>query len=449
MNSSTPTLARKLGLFDATMLVIGGIVGAGIFMNPSVVAREVTTPVMILGAWIFGGLVAMAGAFVYAELASQRPAVGGQYAYLREAFHPAVAFLYGWGLLLVVQTGGMAAVGMTFARYFVELTGTRVSENAVAMLTLAVLTGVNCMGVRAGSNVQSGLTVLKMAAISFLIVAGVAGLNRLPVEWTPTLGSGGVIENVGSMGAAMIPVLFAYGGWQTACFIAAELKEPERDMPRGLVLGVLGVMVLYVSVNWVCLLVLGPTKLAATSAPASDIMRLVMGENGARLIALGITVSTLGFLSQGMLTAPRVYYAMAQDGLFFQSIGKVHPKTQAPVNAIALQGLCACIIAMTGSYGTILNYVVSVDFIFYGLTGLCLFIFRVRTPVREWYGSYHVPGHPFTTVFFIASCWAVVLATIVKYPSNSLIGLGILAAGLPVYFFWSSRKSRSNVEPDT
>lgn len=240
-----------------------------------------------------------------------------------------------------------------------------------------------------------------------------------------------------AMGAALTPVLFAYGGWQTASFMSAELKDPRRDLARGLLLGVSGVIVLYLAVNWVCLRALGADGLAATTTPASAVMRLALGDQGARWTAVAIAVSTLGFLSQGMLTAPRVYFAMAADGLFFRQVAWVSASTRVPVVSIAMQGAMAVIIALSGRYEQILNYVVSVDFIFFGLTGAALFVFRRRDTFPS---SVRVPGHPFTTAFFVMACAMVVAATVYSYPSNSLIGMVILAAGVPAYFFW--RKSR-------
>jgi basic amino acid/polyamine antiporter, APA family len=430
------SLAREIGLFGATMLVMGGIVGSGIFMNPYVVAGQVRTPALILGAWVFGGLVALAGAFVYAELASLRPTVGGQYAYLREAFSPRVAFLYGWVLLLVTQSGGMAAVAVTFARYLSELVALRLPESLVAVLALLALTAVNCVGVRAGNHVQSLLMVLKTVAILGLVATGLIAFGGERVSLDPILDRPPSFDLLASMGAALVPVLFAYGGWQTSGFVMGELKRPERDMPRALLLGVAGVVVLYLSVNLVCLRALGAPGLAASRAPASDVMRLALGERGARLIALGIVISTLGFLAQGILTAPRVYYAMARDGIFFEAVGRLHPRSRVPVLAIALQGLAAGVIAVSGRYEQILNYVVSVDFISFGLTGMALFVYR-RHGERA---AFRAPGHPWTTAFFVLSCWTVVAATIHRYPGDSVIGLSILAAGLPVYAVWSARR---------
>lgn len=437
---SQPQLARRLGLFDATMIVMGGIVGSGIFMNPSVVALQVHTPFLILGAWVLGGLFALAAAFIWAELASVRPDVGGQYAYLREAFHPLVAFVYGWVLLLVVQTGGMAAVAVTFSRYFVELTDVPISYPQLAAIVLGVLTTVNCLGVRAGSTLQSVLMVLKIVALASLVACGLllAGRTPSPENFLDRPSS---FDLLTAFGAALVPVIFSYGGWQTATFVAGEIKEPRRNLPRGLIFGVIGVVLLYVAANVVYVSVLGTDGLAASAAPASDVMRNALGNFGSRAIAAGIAISTVGFLSQSMLTAPRVYFAMANDGLFFKGVGMVHPKTRAPIVAIALQGLLAIVVALRGTYESILNYVVSVDVIFFGLTACCIFVFRRReTAVGE--GLTRVPGHPLTTMIFIAVCWLVAINTVYKYPRNTLIGIAIMAAGIPVYWFWKWRSSK-------
>jgi basic amino acid/polyamine antiporter, APA family len=440
-----PTLARRLGLFDASMIVMGGIVGAGIFINPYVVAQQVHTPLLILGAWVVGGLIALAGAFVYAELAARMPDVGGQYAYLRESYHPAVAFLYGWVLLLVIQTGGMAAVSITFARYFLDLAGTQASEWLLAAVALAVLTVINCLGVQQGSAVQSGLMVLKIVAIAALVFCGAFLLHR-PSQFAlhPRLGERPSLHLLSMFGAAMVPVLFAYGGWQTANFVGGEIKDPRRNLPRALLIGVGGVIALYVGVSWVCVRALGAAGLAETHTPASAVMRIALGETGVRLIAVGIAISTLGFLSQSILTAPRVYFAMAADGLFFRAVARIHPRTRVPVVAIILQSLWTMVIAASGRYEQILNYVVAMDFIFFGLTATCIFILRRRDRAHQ---GYRVPGHPVTTALFVTACWLVVANTIYRYPANSLIGMGILAAGVPVYFYWSGRrKGRSTAK---
>jgi basic amino acid/polyamine antiporter, APA family len=435
-------LARRLGLFDATMIVMGGIIGAGIFVNPAVVARNVHTATLVLGAWLIGGVIALIGAFVYAELAVLRPRVGGQYAYLRDAYHPIVAFLYGWTLLLVVQTGGMAGAAIIFGRYFCELFGLSVSEQVVATLALAILTAINCLGVRAGSNVQSVLMLIKLVAIVLLIGVGCFGpvKTNLGAVELPT-DSGGFA----GLARAMAPVLFAYGGWQTASFVSGEMRDPRRDLPRGLLIGVIGVILCYVLVSYSCVRVLGVANLARTNVPASDVMRYAFGERGAQMIAAGIAISTLGFLSQSILTAPRVYYAMARDGVFFKAVGHLDPRTRVPTVAIVLQGLCAAVIALTGKYDQILNYVVAIDVLFFGLTGASLLIFRARlqkeTSEKE---RLRVPWHPITTSVFVLACWAISISTVVQFPRNAGIGVGILAAGALIYPLW--RRSPSSGE---
>jgi APA family basic amino acid/polyamine antiporter len=451
MSGGSPTkLAGKIGLFDATMIVMGGMVGAGIFMNPYVVAQRVHSPVLMLGVWIAGGVIAMLGAFVYAELGDRMPAVGGQYVYLSKAFHPAVGFLYGWVLLLVIQTGGMAAVTVTFARYFLELTGLEISERWIVVVTLGILTAINCLGVKPGSRVQSVLMVLKIAAIACLVGAGLL-LVKSPHSLThplldPVLDGRPSWGLAAAVGAAMVPVLFSFGGWQTTNFIAGEIREPKRNLARALVIGVAGVIALYLLVNVVCIRVLGVEALAHTSVPASAVMRMVSGESGAKLIALGIAVSTVGFLSQAILTAPRVYFAMADDGLFFRSVAYVSKETQVPVVAILLQSVWAIVVAFTGKYEQILNFMIPIDFLFIGLSAGCLFVFRKRekeAPVEDAEkAGFRMPWHPFTTILFIGACWTVVGNTIYTYPRNSLIGVGILLLGLPVYFFWAYRKGK-------
>ena len=426
-------LDRRIGPFAATMIVMGGIIGSGIFANPHEVARELPRPLPLLAAWALGGLVAMAGALVYAELAARRPGVGGQYAYLRDAYHPLAAFLYGWTLLLVIQSGGMAAVALIFARFTRALVGAAIPEWALAMGALLALTAVNCVGVAFGSGVQSALMVLKIAAIAGLVACGLFVAAPAPAAAqaaSPAL-------DVFAFGAAMAPVLFAYGGWQTASFVSGELRDPGRDLPRGLLFGVAGVVLLYLGVNWACVRVLGAQALAATPAPATAIMERALGPVGGRLIAAAIAISTLGFLSQSMLTAPRVYFAMARDRTFFAGVGRVHPRSRVPVVAIALQGGFAMLLTTWGGYRQILDYLIAVDFLFFGLTATCLFVFRRRDGAAG--EGFRVPGHPWTTGAFVAVCWLFVANLVAQRPADTLLGMGVLATGIPAFFFWRAR----------
>jgi APA family basic amino acid/polyamine antiporter len=435
------------------MLVMGGIIGSGIFINSYVVAQQVHTPFLILGAWAVGGLIALAGAFIYAELSAQTAASGGQYIYLRDAFHPSIAFLYGWALLLVIQTGGMAAVAITFAKYFLEVGHFSASDrNAaiVAVVALSSLTLINCLGVRAGSTTQNVFMILKLIAIATLVAWGltVNGARPSQIMEQAAADSESFWTTLTAFGAALIPVQFAYGGWQTSCFVAGEVREPHKNLPRGLLLGVLGVIAVYLSVNFVYVHALRPAGLAETKTPASAVMRLALGEGGARFIAIGIAVSTLGFLSQSMLTAPRVYFAMAQDRVFFSGLARLN-RARVPAMAIALQGVLAIVIALSGRYEQILNYVVSVDVVFFALTAMCVFLFRTRDRARgkDRAATFRIPGHPLTTIFFILACGAVILSTVYQYPRNSAVGLGIMLAGLPVYFLWRRRTVPSDTAP--
>ena len=424
-----PSLARRLGAFDATMIVMGGIIGAGIFVNPSVVARQVHTPTLILGAWLIGGVIALIGAFVYAELAVLRPRVGGQYAYLRDAYHPIVAFLYGWTLLLVIQTGGMAGAAIIFGRYFHELTGLPIAEQAVAAITLGTLTAINCFGIRAGSNVQSALMLTKLGAIAMLI--GFGWMIVEPASAGLTSSSPVPAGNTWQgLAAAMVPVLFAYGGWQTASFVSGEMRDPRRDLPRGLFIGVAGVIVVYVLVTYVCLRALGPVGLAGTTTPASEVMRRALGSR------VPEEVRRMTF------AAPRVYYAMARDGVFFKAVARVSERTRVPVIAIVLQGIWAAIVALTGKYDQILNYVVTIDALFFGLTGAALFVFRRREGSQQGEDFVRVPWHPYTTGLFVLACWSLVISTLIASPLNAGIGVVILAIGALVYRVWAAQAVR-------
>ena len=445
-------LARRLGLFDITMLVMGGIIGSGIFINPYVVAQQVPSTLLILSAWAFGGLIALAGAFIYAELSSQTSTSGGQYVYLRDAFHPALAFVYGWALLLVTQSGGMAAVAVTFAKYVCALGNFETNDNVAALLAtvaLGLLTIVNCLGVRAGSTTQNIFMILKLLAIAALVALGFTVAGPANAATPSTISPPGMWNSLIAFGAALIPVQFAYGGWQTSCFVAGEVRDPQRNLPRGLLLGVLGVIAVYLSVNFVCVRALGPDGLSQSHTPASAVMRLALGETGAKIIAVGIAVSTIGFLSQSMLTAPRVYFAMAEDGLFFSSLARLN-QARVPALAIALQGALAIVITLSGRYEQILNYVISVDVIFFALTAATVFVFRSRVraglATNTSASSFRIPAHPFTTLFFIVSCVGVAFSTFFRYPHNSAIGLGIMLSGIPVYLFWRTRRKEVNSE---
>jgi APA family basic amino acid/polyamine antiporter len=459
-----PTLARALGPIDITLLVMGSVIGVGIFAVPQTVAKIVGVPGLVLAAWAVGGVVTLAGAFVYAELARRRPHVGGQYAFLREAYHPAVAFVYGWSLLWVIQSGSIASVAVVFAQYAGELLripadqlaqdgaagplpallrGLAEAPAVLGVAAIAAFTAVNCLGVRSGGTTQNVFMALKIVAILTLVVCGLllAG-GDWPVwdgqgapEGHPAAAGGWPL--VSAFAVALVQVFFSYGGSHTTTFVAGEVRDPARNLPRGLVLGILGVIALYVAVNFVCLRVLGVDELSQAKAPASDVMRRALGAPGALFISVGVALSALGWLSQATLTSPRVFYAMARDGLFFRAVARIHPRTRAPAVAILLQGVVASVIAATGTFRQIVNYVMGVEMTFLALTALGLFVIRRRDGAAG--AGLAMPGHPATTLLFAAVMLAVVINLFIGSYTDTLISFGIALTGVPAYVFWRYR----------
>ena len=441
------TYARRLGIFSATMAVIGGIIGSGVFLGPEVVAARVGSAGLTLAAWIAGGIIALAGALTFGELGARRPRAGGGYVYLREAFGPLPAFLYGWALLLVIATGATAAVAVTFASYAVPLLGLSPSARLpLAIGAIVVVSAVNYVGVRPAAVTQNVFTVLKLAALAALIVAGLwfspsTAFHRPPPPSTAPVGMWAVGV---ALGAALVPVLFAYGGWQQTNFIAEELVAPERDLPRALVLGVVGVVAVYLLVNVAYLRVLGAAGLAASTAPAADVMARVVGPGGTRLISAGIAVSTFGFLNLVILVTPRVFQTMAADGLFLTRLAALHPIYRTPAGAIVFMGAWSIVLALSGTYGQLLDYVVFGDWIFFGLTGASLFIYRAR----DWGGvGFRVPAYPWTAALFVLAAAYVVASSAIANPRNALIGTALLGLGVPVYL--AQKRGRAPLDDST
>ena len=440
-STSAVTYARRLGLFSATMAVIGGIIGGGIFLTPSTVATRVGSASFILIAWVGGGLVALVGGFCYAELGARRPRAGGGYVYLRETWGPLPAFLYGWALLLVIATGAIAAVAVTFASYALALVGLSPSLTApVAVGAIVLLTGVNYVGVKPAAITQNVFTVLKLAALAALIGAGLfasssTNLRQLPPSSTIPLGFWGAAI---ALGTGLVPILFTYGGWQQTNFIAEEIIEPERNLPRALVLGVVVVVAVYLLANLAYLRVLGPGGLAASSAPAAAVMRAVLGPVGSTIIAAGIAVSTFGFLNLVILVTPRVFQAMAADGVFFPALARLHPVYRTPSAALLLQATWAVVLTLSGTFGQLVSYVTFGDWIFFGLTAASLFVYRMRDPSPA--AGFLVPGYPWAPALFVIAAAYVVVSAVVANPGHAVVGAGLIATGVPVYMF-SRRKA--------
>jgi APA family basic amino acid/polyamine antiporter len=430
------------------MAVIGGIIGSGIFLNPAVVAGRVGTAPLTLLAWVLGGVVALLGAFIFGELGARLPRVGGGYAYLRDAFGPLPAFLYAWALLLMIATGAIAAVAFTFASYAAALFGIAPSALPwIAALAIGVLSVVNYVGVQPAAWTVNVLTVLKLSALAGLIVAGFLLAPSEPVltglKTAPLTAPTGFSPVALALAAAFVPVLFSYGGWQQTNFIAEELIEPERNLPRALVLGVLGVVTVYLLANLAYLRILGVERLAASSAPAADTMLAVLGERGKTLISVGILISTFGFLDLVIMVSPRVYQAMAADGLFFRSFATLHPRFRTPTIAIMAQGIWAMVLIATRTYGQLLDYVTFADWIFFGATAATIVVYRQRDSglgARDSAG-FRLPGYPVTLAVFLLAAGYVVIGSIWSNPGNAIRGTGLLLLGLPVFAFWS-RKQR-------
>ncbi|MFH1763080.1 MAG: amino acid permease [Gemmatimonadota bacterium] len=450
-------LHRALGPFDATMVVVGGIIGAGIFINPYIVAQRLDSPGWVLSAWVVGGLIAMAGALTFAELGVVHPKAGGHYAYLREAFHPLLGFLYGWALLFMIETGAIAAVSITFAEYTLRLLGREgVDAIPLAVAAIVVVGGINVLGIKPGSRVLNVLVVLKVLALALLIgfgllipvgpeVGGAGGAGG-PLDAVvdgalqASSGDGGFRLGIFAMGAALLPVMFSFGGWQNANYVAEEIKDPRRNLPRSLIMGTALVVLVYVLVNWVYLRTLGHGGLAGTLTPAADTARVLMGPMGDRFLALTISVSTLGFLNLTMLAPTRVYYAMARDGVFLSSVSRLHPRFRSPTRAIFLQTGLALVLLFWKNYAQLVDYVVFADWIFFGLAGASLFAFRRRMPLEgRPAGMFRTPGYPVIPGLFTAVALYIVLSSFWTDPKGSVFGVLLLATGIPAFFFWNRR----------
>jgi APA family basic amino acid/polyamine antiporter len=434
---------RALGPFDATMVVIGGIIGSGIFINPYIVAQRLDSSVLVLGAWIAGGAIALAGAYSYAELGALFPKAGGQYVYLRDAYHPIAGFLYGWALLALIESGAIAAVAITFANYALRLVGRPdVASVPLAIAAIVALSVVNILGVKPGSRVLNVLVVLKVIALALLIVAG-AFSPASPGWLGHTRESAEGASTTLAFGAALIPILFAYGGWQNANYIAEEIENPRRNLPLSLLLGTTAVVLIYVLVNAVYLRALGLEGLAGTRTPASDAAAGMFGGWGDTFVTASIAISTFGFLDLAILAPTRVYYAMAADGVFLPALAKLHTRFRTPWLAIVIQTTWSCVLAATGSYERLLNYVVFADWIFFGLTVGTVLIFRRTTPLAgRPEGSYRSPGYPVVQILFVLVSAAVVLSVVRDDPASALRGALLLALGVPVFYWFSGRVRR-------
>ena len=439
---------RVLRPFDATMVVIGGIIGSGIFINPRLVAQSLDSSWLVLLAWTVGGLVALCGAFAYAELGSRFPKAGGQYVYLKDAWHPLAGFLYVWALLLIIETGAMAAVSIIFAEYLLRFLGRGdAAALPIAVAALVVVSAVNYVGVKPGSRVLNVFVVLKVAALGVLIGLGLL----MPAGVSGWLGDTRVVEGVAAsgtiaFGAALIPILFSYGGWQCANYIAEEINAPEKNLPRSLIIGVIVVVIVYVLVNVAYLRLLGLEGLAGTPTPAADAAAQVLGAAGDKFVALAIAISTFGFLDLAVLAPTRVYYAAAADGYLPSALAKLHPRYGTPTLAIVVQAAWAILLVLTGTYGDLLNSVVFADWIFFGGTVAALFVWRStqrRGTSEPPNRTYRSPLYPYLPAFFVLVAAAVVASVVIEAPARAAAGTLLIATGIPVFYYFGGRRTRA------
>jgi APA family basic amino acid/polyamine antiporter len=429
-------LTPAIGLVPATAMVVGTIIGASIFVQPSVITARVPTLAGVMLAWLTAGLLTLCGALVAAELASAFPRSGGVYCFLTETYGRGAGFLWGWAMFWTMHSGILAAIAMVFARYVgyftvLDATGLRM----VAIGAVLLLTGINYAGVRAGSRVQSVITFLKVGAVAgIVLVAFVAG-PRATVQPVPVTSSIGFSSFVLAVGAG----LFAFGGWHMVTYAADETLTPERTIPRALAIGTLIVTACYLALNAAYLHVLPLPAVIASHGVAADAADAVLGHGGATIAAGIVVVSTLGALNGIVLAGPRVYYAMARDGLLFPWIGAVHPRHRTPSRAIALQGLWTSVLIATGRYETLFSRVIYTEWFFFGLMAVALIVLR-RKPAYQ--PRFRAPLYPLLPILFAAAAFAVAINQVIATPGNAIVGIGLVLTGLPVYWLW--RKNRES-----
>jgi basic amino acid/polyamine antiporter, APA family len=445
-SSSPPSLRRALSTFDLTMIAVGSTIGSGIFLTPSLIARVLPDPVMIAAVWIVGGLMALSGALTFAELGGMMPGAGGIYTYLNGAYGGLFGFLYGWAYFLVVNTGGIAALSIAFATYLGYIVPLGPEGITIAAIAgLVIVTIINVLGVKAGGLFSDLFTLLKLAGIAGVIVVGFVW--GAPSGIFSAAGSVPVGSLSSALSVAMVGVLWSYGGWQHATYIAAEANDPRRGIPRAMVIGAGIVVVVYLLANIAYLALLSPQAMGTSAHLAADALGSVLGPVGGTAVAVTIFISTFGTAGIYTLTAPRIYHAMASDGVFFRSVAAVHPRFRTPVVAILLQsGWAILLVLLWGTFENLISYVVFTDWIFFALAAAAVFIFRRRTPRAE--RPYRTTGYPFTPLFFIAVAVWFVIGTLIEKPEQAWAGLLFLALGIPVYYYWKRRAAPGHGEQD-
>lgn len=433
-NEPANAYARRLNTWDAAMIVIGGVIGAGIFLTPATVARYTASGGELLILWAIGGLLTLAGVLCYAELGARRPQAGGIYVYLREAFGLLPAFLFGWTMALINYPGSVAAVATMFARYLCAAIGIAPAMfvKPLAVGAIVFIVGINLFGIRAGAWMQNLFTVLKLAAVALLVVTGLVLAHQhlaavaLPVSAAPV--------SPWAFAGALLPVLFSYGGFHYLNDLAGEVRNPQRTLPRALGMGMAGVVICYLLVNYAYLAGLGHAGLAASAAPAADLMRKLFGERGATVIAIGIACSTFGYCSIAIAGGARVLQTMGADGVFFRAAGRVEPRTRAPQIALALLGLWAVVLTLSGTFNQLLNYTTVGEWLGHVFGIATLFWYRKHFIDEP--APYRVPFYPLLPLIFVITVFGVIVASAIHAPGDAGMSLLIIALGVPVYYGW-------------
>ncbi len=435
-------LPRVLGLWDIVGIVIGGIVGSGIFIVPAAIAAQVDAPALFLAVWVVGGILSFFGALSFAELGAAYPQAGGVYIYLREAYGSAVAFLFGWTLFLVIDSGAVATLAVAFSTKYLPFFFSMppVVAKLVAVAFVLALVAVNYVGVRWGANLQNLLTVIKFGALAAVcLIVFVWGNGDAAHMVSPAPGSFN-LGLLGSFGVALVAVLWAYKGWEAATYSVGETRQPGRNLPLGLFIGTLAVIGIYIITNLAYLYLFPTSRIAESDRIASDAMSLAIGPVGASIIAVIILFSITGAANQVLLTSPRVYYAMSRDGLFFKRIADVHPRFLTPHVSILAIGAWSVILSLSGTFEQLFTYVIFGQWIFFSLTAGAVLLLRRKRP--DLHRPYRVFGYPFTPVIFILSALFISLNTLINEFWNALAGLVIITAGLMAYLYWKRRAAR-------
>ena len=442
--SERSQLSRVLRLRDLVLLIIGTVIGSGIFLVPGAVLRLVGNSVpLAMAVWITGGVLSVLGAMTYGELSSMKPQAGGLYVYIRDCFGPFPAFLFGWTLFFVISAGSIATLAVAFSAYFAEFLPLGAGMGKlVSVLMIAVICAVNVRGTRGSANLQNITTAIKVVAI--LLMAMILlwlgkSFGAAPVA-SPNLGAG---TYASGFGLAMISVLWAYEGWQYATFSAGETINPQRNFPLAFLIGTAALVGLYLFANFGYLAALGPSGVAGSNRVAASAVASVFSPAAARLVAFTILVSMFSAANSLVLTAPRVYYAMAKDGLFFKKLSQVHPRFGTPAFAIVALAAWSALLAVSGTFEQLLTYVIFIGWIFYALAAASVFVYRKRNPKAE--RPYRVPGYPITPSLFILAALVLVGNTIVTQPGRAAIGLGIVLAGAPAYWVWRRLKVKETI----